>query len=65
MALTDEEDNLPRRRKILQPPRFDGWDVGQLREYIEELRAEIARTEAAIASGQAQRAAAEALFRKP
>lgn len=64
MVLKDEDENLPRRRKVLEPPRFDGWDVGQLRDYIEELRAEIARAEAAIAAGQAQRAAAEALFRK-
>lgn len=65
MALMDEEENRPRRRKVLEAPRFDGWDVAQLREYIEELRAEIARAEAAIAAGQSQRAAAEALFRRP
>ena len=65
MALMEDDENLPRRRKVLERPRFDGWDVGQLHDYIEELRAEIARAEAAIAAGQAQRAAADALFRKP
>ncbi|MBR0684037.1 DUF1192 family protein [Roseomonas eburnea] len=65
MALTDEEENRPRRRKVLEPPRFDGWDLAQLQDYIAELRAEIARAEAAIDAGAAQRAAAEALFRRP
>jgi len=64
MSWTDEE-NLPRRRPALERPRFDGWDVGQLRAYVEELRGEIARAEAAIESGLAQKAAAEAFFRKP
>ncbi len=64
MAAFDDEDR-PKRRRIVEPPRFDGWDVGQLRDYIEELQAEVARAEAAIAAGQAQRAAAEAFFRKP
>ena len=41
-----EQDELPRKRQMLEKPRFDGWDVGQLREYIAELQAEIARAEA-------------------
>jgi uncharacterized small protein (DUF1192 family) len=36
-----------------------------LRAYIEELRAEIARVEADIASKQSHRSAADAFFRKP
>ncbi len=59
-----EEEDLPRRRQVLEKPRFDGWDVGQLQDYIAELKAEIARAEAAIAAGQSHRAAAEAFFRK-
>jgi uncharacterized small protein (DUF1192 family) len=59
-----EEGDLPRRRQVLEKPRFDGWDVGQLQEYIAQLREEIARAEAAIAAGQSHRAAAEAFFRK-
>lgn len=60
-----EEDDLPRRRKVLETPRFDGWDVSQLQEYIAELKAEIARAEAGIAARQDHRSAAEAFFRKP
>lgn len=63
MSWTDE-DNLPRRRQVLERPRFDGWDVGQLREYIEDLKGEVARAEAAIEAGLAQKKAAEAFFRK-
>jgi len=60
-----DPDDLPRRRQVLEKPRFDGWDVGQLQEYIAELRAEIARAEEGIAARQGHRAAAEAFFRKP
>jgi uncharacterized small protein (DUF1192 family) len=49
---------------VLEKPRFDGWDVGQLRDYIAELQAEIARAEAGIAAREDHRAAAEAFFRK-
>jgi uncharacterized small protein (DUF1192 family) len=59
-----EEGDLPRRRQVVEKPRFDGWDVAQLQEYITDLKAEIARAEAAIAAGQSHRAAAEAFFRK-
>lgn len=61
---TLEEGELPRRRQVLEKPRFDGWDVAQLQEYIADLRAEIARAEAAIEAGRSHRAAAEAFFRK-
>ncbi len=64
MAPIDEED-LPRRRQMLEKPRFDGWDVSQLQEYIAELRGEIARAEAAIGARNDHRSAAEAFFRKP
>lgn len=59
-----EEDDAPRRRHVLDKPRFDGWDVAQLQDYIAELRAEIARAEAGIAARNDHRAAAEAFFRK-
>jgi uncharacterized small protein (DUF1192 family) len=59
-----EQDELPRKRQVLEKPRFDGWDVGQLREYISELQAEIARAEAGIAAREDHRAAAETFFRK-
>ncbi|MBR0649720.1 DUF1192 domain-containing protein [Roseomonas terrae] len=63
MPLTDD-DSEPRRRQVLEKPRFDGWDVSQLQDYIAELKAEIARAEAAIGARQGHRAAAEAFFRK-
>ena len=59
-----DQDEVPRRRQVLEKPRFDGWDVGQLRDYIAELQAEIARAEAGIAAREDHRAAAEAFFRK-
>jgi uncharacterized small protein (DUF1192 family) len=63
MALMDDEDR-PRSAPRFQPMVFDGWDVAQLREYIAALQAEIGRAEAAIGARDAQRAAAEAFFRK-
>lgn len=59
-----DEDNEPRRRQVLDKPKFDGWDVSQLRDYIAELQAEIARAEIAIGTRDDHRAAAEAFFRK-
>ena len=58
-----DEDAEPRRRQVLEKPRFDGWDVSQLQDYIAELQAEIARAEIAIGSRNDHRAAAEAFFR--
>jgi uncharacterized small protein (DUF1192 family) len=60
-----EEEDLPRKRQVLERPRFDGWDVAQLQDYIAELRDEIARAEAAIGARNDHRSAAEAFFRKP
>jgi uncharacterized small protein (DUF1192 family) len=63
MALMDDEER-PRSAPRFQPLVFDGWDVAQLREYIAALQAEISRAEAAIDARDAQRAAAEAFFKK-
>ncbi len=64
MAARDDE-NEPRRRQVLEKPKFDGWDVSQLQDYIAELKNEIARAEAAIGARNDHRSAAEAFFRKP
>ena len=64
MALFDEEER-PKRVQRFDPPILDRWDVEELRDWIETLKAEIARAEAAIESKNAQRAAADAFFRKP
>lgn len=59
-----DEDAEPRRRQVVEKPKFDGWDVSQLRDYIAELQAEIARAEIAMGARRDHRAAAEAFFRK-
>jgi uncharacterized small protein (DUF1192 family) len=62
--MIDEEDR-PKPPQRFQPAQLDAWAEADLRAYIAALNAEIARAEAAIAARGAQRAAAEAFFRKP
>lgn len=59
-----EEPEGPRPVTRLQPAVLDSWGVEELRRYIAELKAEIARAEAAIASREAHRQAADAFFRR-
>jgi uncharacterized small protein (DUF1192 family) len=59
------EEDAPRRAPSFVPPLLDGWDVEELKQYIERLRAEIGRVDAAIARKQAHRGAADAFFRTP
>lgn len=59
------EEEGPRPTARFVPPVLDGWGVEELQAYVLTLRAEIARAEAAIATRQAQRSAADAFFRKP
>ncbi|UPY36496.1 DUF1192 family protein [Sediminicoccus sp. KRV36] len=60
-----EDEPKPKPREGFQPARLEGWSEADLRAYIAELTAEIARSEAAIAARAHQRAAADAFFRKP
>jgi len=60
-----EDDPRPKPREGLQPARIEGWSEADLRAYIAELQAEVARAEAAILARAQQRAAADAFFRKP
>jgi uncharacterized small protein (DUF1192 family) len=60
-----EEEERPRPASGFTPAALAEWSEEALRDYIATLRAEIARAEAAIAARGAQRAAAEAFFRKP
>ncbi len=61
-----DEDEVPRaQRRRIEPLVLDPLGVAELRDYIAELRAEIARTEAAIAGKTDHRSAADAFFRKP
>jgi uncharacterized small protein (DUF1192 family) len=61
----DEEDGPVRKRARLEKPVLDSLSVEELREYIVELKAEIARVEADIERKQGHRSAADAFFRRP
>ncbi|SHI41800.1 Protein of unknown function [Roseomonas rosea] len=60
-----EEEERRRPGSGFTPAALAEWSEEALRDYIATLRAEIERAEAAIAARGAQRAAAEAFFRKP
>lgn len=53
----------PRKRARLETPPLDTWSLGELQDYIVELRAEIARAEAQIGRKQSHRSAADAFFK--
>ena len=59
------DDDLPRPRPHLPSPPLDPLGVAELHAYIAGLRAEIARTEAAIARKQDHRSAADGVFKLP
>jgi len=61
----DDEDLPARPRRRVEPLVLDRFDVDELRAYIAELKAEIARAEAAIDAKTGHRSVAEAFFRKP
>jgi uncharacterized small protein (DUF1192 family) len=59
-----EEEELPiRRRRRLERLVLDTLGIEEMQEYIGELREEIARVEADIARKQSHRSAADAFFR--
>ena len=58
----DEEDPRPAPKR-LTPPVMEAWGVAELRLYIDELKAEIARAESEIARKQGHKSAAEAFFK--
>ena len=61
----DEEDPPPRKPVRLEKLLLDPLGIEELRDYIDELREEIARVEADIARKGSHRSAAEAFFRRP
>ncbi len=56
------EEDLP--RPTATPPNLEKMSVAELQNYIESLKAEIARAETMIKSKQSVRSGAEALFKK-
>ena len=55
----------PRKRVRLEKPVLDTLGIEELRDYIGELREEIARVEADIERKQGHRSAADAFFKRP
>jgi uncharacterized small protein (DUF1192 family) len=65
MTMVQEDDDRPLRRCRLEPLLLDSLGIEEMRDYIDELKAEIARVEADIARKQGHRSAADAFFRRP
>ena len=63
--MLDEDEQPIRKRTRLEKPVLDTLGIEEMREYISELREEIARVEADIERKQGHRSAADAFFRKP
>ena len=60
-----DEEPRPKADPRFRPAPLQDWAETELRAYIADLKAEITRAEAAIASRSHQRAAADAFFRTP
>ena len=60
----DFEDLEP-RNKVKKPKPLDDMSVGDLKEYVAALQAEIVRVEAAIKAKQAHLEAMNSLFKSP
>ncbi len=57
-----DTDDLEPRKKPLVKKDLERMSIGDLKEYIDELKAEIARAEAAIAKKNKARSGAERFF---
>jgi uncharacterized small protein (DUF1192 family) len=64
-AVAEEEDLPIRQRRRLERLVLDTLGIDELRDYIAELREEIARVEADIEGKQRHRSAAAAFFKTP
>lgn len=62
--MREEDDDLPKPKSLVQKANLDPLSVGQLKDYIAELEAEIARARADIAKKQSVRGAADAVFKR-
>jgi uncharacterized small protein (DUF1192 family) len=63
--MAEAEDAPARKRTRLERLTLDTLGINELRDYIDELKQEIARVEADIARKQDHRSAADAFFRRP
>ena len=63
--MVEDDDGPVRRRVRLEKLVLDTLGVEELRDYIGELKAEIARVEEDIERKQGHRSAADAFFRRP
>jgi len=63
--MMDEDEGPVRKPARFEKPVLDTWGIAELREYIDELKAEIARVEADIDRKQGHRSAADAFFKRP
>ena len=61
--MREDEDELPVVKRVA-PLLLDPLGVAELQGYIEELKAEITRTEAAIGRKQSHRGVADSFFRR-
>jgi uncharacterized small protein (DUF1192 family) len=57
-------DDLDPRQKKTQPKNLDAMNVEDLKEYVDVLKAELARVEEKIKAKQSHAAAAATLFKK-
>ena len=62
--MIDEDEGPVRKRARLERLVLDTWGIAELREYIDELKAEIARVEGEIDKKQGHRSAADAFFKR-
>jgi uncharacterized small protein (DUF1192 family) len=60
----DLDDLDPRNAKKLKPLNLDDLNIGDLKEYVAVLKAEIERVETKIKSKEGHASAAEALFKR-
>ena len=63
--MAEDEDAPVRKRIRLEKLVLDTLGVEELRDYIGELREEIARVEGDIARKQSHRSVADTFFRRP
>ncbi|MBI1245601.1 MAG: DUF1192 family protein [Alphaproteobacteria bacterium] len=58
-----EFEDLEPKNKIVKPKDLSGWGIGELKDYIARLEAEIARARAAIDAKDKHRNAAASFFK--